>query len=195
MKSAFWSVSLTLLIGAIGKADDTSEVLFEFAKSDASNQRQSVNDDVMGGVSDGKFRITDEQTMHFFGSLSLENNGGFSSVRTKAKKLGLEEGDSLVARVRGDGREYTLNLYLDRPRVAFSYRVAMPTKKDEWIEIKVPLDKFEATAFGNSVADAGSVLPEEVNAVGVLLGDKKSGPFKIEIAWIKVERSRTAADK
>jgi hypothetical protein len=43
----------------------------------------------------------------FLGNLSLENNGGFASVRTKAKRLGLEKGDTLVAKVRGDGREYS----------------------------------------------------------------------------------------
>jgi hypothetical protein len=66
----------------------------------------------------------------------LENNGGFASVRTKAKKLGVEKGDTVVAKVRGDGREYTLNLYLDKPLIASSYRVAVQTRKDEWIEVK-----------------------------------------------------------
>jgi len=62
------------------------------------------------------------------------------------------------------------------------------TKKDEWIEIKVPLDKFEATSFGRVVKDAGAVKPEEVNALGFMLSDKKAGPFKMEIESIKVER-------
>ena len=86
----------------------------------------------MGGVSEGKFKITDKKTLEFFGTLSLKNNGGFASVRTKAKKLGLEKGDTLIARVHGDGREYTLNLYVNKPLVAFSYRAAVQTKKGEW---------------------------------------------------------------
>ncbi|MGF1613842.1 MAG: CIA30 family protein [Gammaproteobacteria bacterium] len=57
--------------------------------------------------------------------VSLKNNGGFASVRTKAKKLGLAEGDALVVKVRGDGREYSLNLYVPRPLVAFSYRATV----------------------------------------------------------------------
>jgi hypothetical protein len=63
------------------------------------------------------------------------------------------------------------------------------TKKDEWIEVKVPLDKFEATSFGRVVKDAGAVKPEEVNALGFMLSDKKAGPFKLEIESIKVERA------
>ena len=56
-------------------------------------------------------------------------------------------------------------------------------------EVKVPLDKFEATSFGRVVQDAGTVKPEEINALGFMLGDKKAGPFKMEIEWIKVERA------
>ena len=143
----------------------------------------------MGGVSEGKVRATEKKTLEFYGTLSLKNNGGFASVRTKTKKLGLEHGDTLVIRVRGDGREYSMNLYVPKPLVAFSYRATVQTKKDEWIEVKLPLDKFEATSFGRIVKDAGPVDPQEVNGLGFLLGDRKAGPFKLEVEWIKVERA------
>jgi len=178
-----------LLCGSFVMAEEKPEVLIEFTSPDAAKQWQTVNDGVMGGVSEGNFKITEAKTLVFFGNLSLENNGGFASVRTQAKQLGLEKGDALVVKVRGDGREYSLNLYVPRPLVAFSYRAMVQTKKDEWIEVKVPLDKFEATSFGRLMPDAGPVNPPEVNALGFLLGDKKSGPFKLEVEWIKVERT------
>ncbi len=180
---------LLLASGSFVMADDTPHTLFDFDRADAAKDWQTVNDGVMGGVSEGKFKITDKKTLEFFGTLSLENNGGFASVRTKAKKLGLEKGDTVVAKVRGDGREYTLNLYLNKPLVAFSYRATVQTKKDEWIEVKVPLDKFEATSFGRVVKDAGPVDPKEVNALGFMVSDKKAGPFKLEVESIKVERA------
>lgn len=137
----------------------------------------------------GKFKIIEQKTLEFFGTLSLENNGGFASVRTKARKLGLETGDVLVARVRGGGREYSLNLYLNKPLVAFSYRATVQTKTDEGIEVKTPLDKFEATSFGRPVKDAGAVDPKEVNALGFMVSDKKAGAFKLEVGWVKVEQA------
>ena len=76
--------------------------------------------------------------------------------------------------------------------VAFSYRATVPTKKGEWLEVKVPLDQFEATSFGRPVLNAGPVNPTEVNALGFLLGDKKAGPFKLEVEWIKVVRAAPA---
>lgn len=170
-------------------SDDTRLTLFDFNGEETAKQWQTVNDGVMGGVSDGRFRLTETKTMEFFGTLSLANNGGFASVRTKPKKLDLANGDTLVARVRGDGREYMLNLYPARSQVAYSYRSAVTTKKDQWIEVKIPLDKFEATSFGRVVKNAGAVKPADINSLGFMLGDKKSGPFKLEIEWIKVERS------
>ncbi len=82
-----------------------------------------------------------------------------------------------------------LNLYLNKPLIAFSYRATVQTKKDEWIEVKVPLDKFEATSFGRPVKDAGVVAPREINALGFMLSDKKAGPFKLEVESIKVEKA------
>lgn len=180
---------LVILMHSFIMTQDLPKVLFDFTATDSARDWQTVNDGVMGGISEGNFKITDKKTLEFFGTLSLENNGGFASVRTRAKKLGLELDDTLVVRVRGDGREFSLNLYLNKPLIAFSYRARIQTKKDEWIEVRVPLDKFEATSFGRVVKDAGPVKPEEVNALGFLLGDKKAGPFKMEVEWIKVLRA------
>jgi NADH dehydrogenase [ubiquinone] 1 alpha subcomplex assembly factor 1 len=180
---------VTTVMVTTAMAEETLILLFDFTTADAASEWQTVNDGVMGGVSEGKFRISQAKTMEFFGTLSLANNGGFASVRSKATKLDLAKGDTLVAKVRGDGREYTLNLYTARARTAFSYRATMPTKKDEWIEIKVPLDEFEATSFGRVVREAGAVKPEEIVSAGFLLGDKKAGPFKLEVESIKVERA------
>jgi monofunctional biosynthetic peptidoglycan transglycosylase len=183
------TMPLVILMSAFVMAEEMSQSLFDFTGVDAAKEWQIVNDGVMGGVSQGAFKIIDKKTMEFFGTLSLANNGGFASVRSKAKKLDLEKGDTLIAKVRGDGREYMLNLYPNKQRVAYSYRATVQSKKDEWIEVRVPLDKFEATSFGRSLKDAGLVNPDDVNSLGVMLSDKKAGPFKLEIESIKVERA------
>jgi NADH dehydrogenase [ubiquinone] 1 alpha subcomplex assembly factor 1 len=180
---------LILLLVTSAMANDPPQPLFDFTTPDAAKDWQTVNDGVMGGVSTGTFKITQRQTLEFSGTLSLANNGGFASVRTKPKPLGLRPGDALLVKVKGDGRDYSLNLYLDRPLIAFSYRAALPTKKGEWVEVRLPLDQFEATSFGRVVKNAGAVKPAEVNALGVMLSDKKAGPFQLELEWIKVERA------
>ncbi|MEJ2110560.1 MAG: CIA30 family protein [Acidobacteriota bacterium] len=166
-------------------ADDTYQILYHFDKVDAVDEWQTVNDSVMGGISDGSFKITASKTLEFFGTLSLDNNGGFASIRSKPRTLNLKNGDTIRIRVRGDGREYSLNLYTQRRITAFSYRAKFTTRDNKWIEVQIPLDNFIATSFGQPVA--GQPLdPNEVNGIGILLGDKKAGQFRLEIEWIKV---------
>ncbi len=162
--------------------------LFVFSSPAAASSWQAVNDGVMGGVSDGRFRITERQTLEFYGTLSLENNGGFTSVRSRPADLGLQAGDSLVARVRGDGRTYQLNLYTSGRTRAFSYRAPVQTRRGEWTEVRIPLDRFEATSFGEVLRSAGPVDSAAVRSVGFLLAEKIPGPFSLEVEWIKVER-------
>jgi monofunctional biosynthetic peptidoglycan transglycosylase len=185
------AVAALILMCSVGtaQADDEQIELFDFSKSDATKQWQTVNDGVMGGVSDGRVRITDEGIMEFYGTLSLENNGGFASARSKSKPLGLKDGDVIVARLRGDGREYYLNATVPTFRIAFSYRASFEIKADEWQEVKVPLKQLQATSFGRPVKNAGPVEASRVNSVGFLLADKKAGPFKLEVEWIKVIRA------
>jgi len=164
---------------------DKYQSLFDFDSPDAAGEWQTVNDGVMGGLSDGRFRITQAKTMLFFGTLSLENNGGFASVRSRPGNTNLEKGDTIVLRVRGDGRQYSLNLYTQTRRTAFSYRAMFETTKDSWTEVRIPLYSFVATSFGQTV-DGPPLDPVEVSAVGFLLGDKKAGSFELEVEWIKV---------
>ena len=143
----------------------------------------------MGGVSDGRFRITDAGTLEVFGALSLENNGGFASVRTKPTKLDINAGDTIVVRVKGDGRDYMLNLYTKSRRRAFSYRAPLPTTRDEWTEVRVPLEDFIPTAFGRRVQGMGPVEPSQINGLGFMLADNKPGNFQMQVEWVKVERA------
>src|SRR3954451_22468143 len=83
-------------------ADEGGRILFDFAAPDAARAWQPINDGVMGGVSEGRFRITDRGTVEFFGPLPLENTGGFASVRSRRADLGLKPEDILHLRLRGD---------------------------------------------------------------------------------------------
>jgi monofunctional biosynthetic peptidoglycan transglycosylase len=166
-----------------------ARVLFDFNAPDASSRWRSVNDGVMGGVSEGAFRIDDSGVMRFSGTLSLENNGGFASVRTVPQDLGLASIDEvLVLRLRGDGRPYLLNLYTPSRRTAFSYRAEFPTAEGEWIEARIPIRACRASSFGRPAPGDDPVDPTRVNALGITLSDKNPGPFLLEIQSIRVVR-------
>ena len=69
---------------------------------------RAVNDGVMGGVSSGRMVATPDG-LRFEGMLSLENNGGFASVRRLVND-DLSRADRVRIEVRGDGRSYQFRL-------------------------------------------------------------------------------------
>ena len=49
----------------------------------------------------------------------------------------------------------------------------------------IPFTDLKATSFGRVVEKGKPLNPSTVEAVGFLLADKKAGPFKLDVAWIK----------
>ncbi|RLS54403.1 MAG: CIA30 family protein [Planctomycetota bacterium] len=168
-------------------AEDKDKLIFNFNTPESSKNWVSVNDNVMGGISDGKFKITQEKTLLFYGNLSLANNGGFASVRSLPKQLPLLKDESIVINVKGDGREYTINLYTNKRLTAFSYKQSFKTKNNEWVEISLPLEKFRATSFGKVIPKAELINPTDIESLGFMLGDKKPGTFQVEFKEIKAK--------
>ena len=179
---------LILLLGSINiMAEDKDKLIFNFNTPESSKNWVSVNDNVMGGISDGKFKITQDKTLFFYGSLSLSNNGGFASIRCLPAQLGLKKNDSIYFQAKGDGREYTMNLYTNKRLTAFSYRQTFQTKNNEWVEISLPLEKFIATSFGKVIPKAEPINPTDIESLGFMLGDKKPGAFQVEFKEIKAK--------
>jgi monofunctional biosynthetic peptidoglycan transglycosylase len=169
----------------------TMQTLFQFADSSDASKWQIVNDGVMGGRSSSQASVVNsadgEGVLQFTGNLSLENNGGFASVRSRSSgSFGLDSGETIVMRVQGDGRRYTFNLYTPNRRTAFSYQMDFDTKAGEWTEVRLPVDNFVAHSFGRRMSNM-QLNPGEVQSVGILLGDKKPGAFKLLIDWVNVE--------
>lgn len=192
----FAAVLLFAVLTVPAAEAQTMTSLFDFAQSadtqssDAAKW-QIVNDGVMGGRSSSQASIvkldTGEDAMRFAGNLSLENNGGFASVRSRPSgSLGLDPGETIVLRVKGDGRRYTFNLYTPDRRTAFSYQMEFATTAGQWTEVKLPVDQFVAHSFGRRMANM-KLTPSQVQSIGVLLGDKKPGPFEILIDSIMVQ--------
>lgn len=141
-----------------------------------------VNDGVMGGLSKGTVSITDQGTLLFRGTLSLENNGGFSSIRSARVPMDLSGAEGITLRVRGDGRTYMLRLLTDARvqdrRVAFM--APFQTVAGHWTDVRVPFQDFEGSWRGERVPEA--VLdPARVEGFGFQISDKKAGPFSLEV--------------
>jgi monofunctional biosynthetic peptidoglycan transglycosylase len=78
--------------------------------------------------------MTPEGTMRFFGELSLENNGGFSTIRSGKVDLNLSNDLGLLLRVKGDGRTYEARLDSDARyrNMPVSFAGEFKTTAGEW---------------------------------------------------------------
>ena len=167
-------------------AAEGERTLFDFDHSQTAAQWRSINDDVMGGRSEGTSRIIKQGLFVFSGNLSLENRGGFASVRCRPTKLDLSAFEAIVLRARGDGRTYYCNLHTPTLRTAFSHRAAFATKANEWRDIRIPIKNFHPAAYGRRLPREALLDPGRVQSLGFTIADKKAGPFTLEIDWIKV---------
>lgn len=153
---------------------------------DPDDERWSiVNDDVMGGRSSSVLKITDEQTLFFSGYVSLENNGGFASIRVRLETLDLSEYDGVVLRVRGDGRRYQLRFRTSGSFDGLAYRAEFDTREGEWLEIRLPFETFEPSFRGKVPPQADPLDTSQIRQLGFLIGDKREGKFELEVAWVK----------
>jgi NADH dehydrogenase [ubiquinone] 1 alpha subcomplex assembly factor 1 len=146
----------------------------------------AVNDDVMGGRSSGSAVVEGGQ-LHFSGVMSLENNGGFASVRMR-RGFDLSGATAVILRVRGDGRPYQLRLatdvrYRDMP---VSFGAEFGTRAGEWTEVRVPLQSLKATVRGSTL-HGQQMDPAQVREIGLLIADKREGVFTLTVDWIAVE--------
>lgn len=64
----------------------------------------------MGGECFSTFKLNEDSFGVFEDSVSLDNNGGFSSVRYRFQKTELKQFTSIVAKLRRDGKEYQLSI-------------------------------------------------------------------------------------
>jgi monofunctional biosynthetic peptidoglycan transglycosylase len=155
-----------------------------------------VDDGVMGGLSQGKREISKDGILRFFGTLSLENNGGFSSLRTGDVNMDLSGADGVVLRVKGDGRTYQLRFSTDaeyRGR-EMSFQAGFPTTKGGWTEVKVPFTRFLGTWRGIELPDK-VFDPAKIRRIGLQLADKKAGSFGLRVDWIRTYEDDAPSDR
>ena len=143
-----------------------------------------VDDGVMGGLSQGKMKRAENGNLLFSGTLSLENNGGFSSLRMDVGLLDLEDFQGFELKVKGDGRSYNLRLATDERfrRSPISFQSEFKTERGTWTTVRVPFSALKASWRGMALKTAFD--PAMIEQVGIILADKKPGAFALEVESI-----------
>ena len=87
--------------------------IFDFTPTSDVTGWRIVDDGVMGGKSAGSFRLSEEGHGIFQGYVSLENNGGFSSLRYRFSGKQVGQFSKVAIRLKGDGKRYQFRLKAD----------------------------------------------------------------------------------
>ncbi len=167
----------------------TETSLFEFQEANEINSWRIVNDGVMGGLSQSKIVWNEkENTLGFSGEVSLENNGGFASVRAIPENFNQEAFKKVKLRVKGDGKIYQFRMRSTRSFDGIAYTLDFETEKDQWKEIELAVDDFKPTFRGRVYSEYGKYNSNELQQIGILIANKQVGKFHLEIDWVRVEK-------
>lgn len=149
------------------------------------NKWRIVNDGVMGGLSSSKVNVEDDKII-FSGNVSLENNGGFASLRSPVKDYNFENFSGIEIKIKGDGKRYSISMKETTYFSGYFYTSTFETKKDEWITIKIPFDQFKLYYFGKETKSNKKIPLNKIKEISFLIGDKQEGKFLSEIDYIKL---------
>jgi NADH dehydrogenase [ubiquinone] 1 alpha subcomplex assembly factor 1 len=161
------------------------KTIVDFSSPAEQDRWEIINDAVMGGLSESRVSITDQKTALFAGVVSLENEGGFSSMRTYPGEFDLAGYKGLIVRVKGDGKNYRLRLRTDDAYEGVAYQAHFSTERDVWITARLPFEVFIPVFRGREVEDAPPLDLSGIQRIGFMIADKQAGPFRIEVEWVK----------
>ena len=154
------------------------KVLFDFAETRNTGNWQVVNDGVMGGLSRGTFIPGETETAIFSGTVSLENNGGFSSVRYNTGKIEVEGFSILELHLKGDGKKYQVRIR-EKSSDYYSYIYTFETS-GEWETVKITLAELYPSFRGRKL-NFPNYQGNSMVEISFLIGNKKAESFRLEL--------------
>ena len=180
MKIIWVLATMTALLG-------TPNLMVDFGEKQEGSQWKVINDGVMGGLSKGKLLIKQE-TMLFQGNVSLDNYGGFTSMKSPFEKMDLSDFEKVKIRMTASGQTFSMTFETDETWFAPYFKAPLATISNEWQVIEVSLDQFKQYQLGQSDGRAinkGDLA--NVFRLGIITSQKKAGTFELEVDYIRFE--------
>ena len=158
-------------------------ILHDFTNPDSVDGWNVRNDTVMGGVSESAVDWL-EGTLLFAGRVSLDNNGGFASLRGPVLDAVPAGAEALAVTAIGDGRTYVVQLLTDTDSYIRRF-VAEPGESEHLM----PFDEFGATSFMlQPVTPIAPLMSQNIRQIAVYILDKQEGEFELRLRSIDLRR-------
>ncbi|OIQ40616.1 MAG: hypothetical protein BM563_02275 [Bacteroidetes bacterium MedPE-SWsnd-G1] len=162
-------------------------ILYKFPFNKSISNWRIVDDGVMGGRSQGGISMSPDNTVIYSGNISLDNNGGFSSLRLRISELNISKVNAVKLRIKADSKNYQFRIkksHFDRHSYVNEFSTG-----NEWQEIIIPFKELKPQFRGrklNMPVFNGSSIGE----IAFLIGNKVEESFLLEIdsiSLIKIE--------
>ncbi len=150
-----------------------------------SQQWNFITDQVMGGVSTGKFIVEEVEGVMCYrmtGEVSTKNNGGFIQIRAKLNpEINSKDYDGVYVKVYGNEKNYNLHLRTGLTLAPWQYYSYTFIVTNNWSEIRAPFKQFNKSNF----YQPKSILGQNIKSVGLVAGfdDFKSDICLSEIGF------------
>jgi Complex I intermediate-associated protein 30 (CIA30) len=137
---------------------------------------------VMGGVSASSIRLMNDYAL-FSGNVSVENSGGFASVRTRnfSQPLNLSNYQGIKLKVKGDGQRYKLFVRTETAWDGLGYAYSFDTSSYDWRNIEVPFKDLIPVFRAKTVNNAPIIDSGQIRSLQVMLSkfeyDGKLNPY------------------
>lgn len=154
------------------------KTLYDFKANQSVNDWLIVNDGVMGGLSQSEFNKNPEGHAVFEGQISLENNGGFASVRHRLSITNIQSFTYVNLRVKSKPSTYQFRIKKSN-RDSYSYIQEFEVTS-EWTTVRLKLSDFYPRFRGRSL-NLPNFEADTIEEIVVLIGNKKPEEFKLEI--------------
>ena len=185
----YWALVVGILMLSFQADKKETSFTIDFGKEGRVNDWYVVTDRVMGGVSTSKVAYSKESLV-FSGYVSLENNGGFASIRSEQQLFDLSGFSEVQIRFRTSDLDRTFALRLNTNTRYYrpSYNHYFKANSTDWQIHQFKLAEFKETILGKTT---GNTLPldklKHILRLGIMLNDKKEGNFSLEIDSIRFQ--------
>ncbi|MCG9606303.1 CIA30 family protein [Vibrio alginolyticus] len=179
---------LTLSLSLLWSETSTAGIeMIDFTQASEHQKWSAINDNVMGGISTGGLIYDGKQSL-FKGDLSLENNGGFSSINRSLESLNPTVNNVELSFV-GDGRTYQLRFTTWKDSYRTNYKHSFETIQGEQLKKVFKLEDFQAVFRGRLLNNAPELKAQDIKQFGFLIADKQPLPFELKLLQIQFKAS------
>ena len=181
------AIVLILFLLCQSNVSSKDMILDQLKNPKLTNQSQEWNfitDQVMGGVSKGKFTVEEVDGVKCYrmtGNVSTKNNGGFIQIRTRLHpKINTKNYNGVYLKVYGNNKKYNIHLRTELTLAPWQYYSFTFLSVNNWIEVRAPFNEFKKSNF----YQPSNVTSQDIRTIGIVAIGRE---FKAQVDLASIE--------